>query len=80
MTKLNGKLVCNNEIRGLIRITRIEKACIKLNGWKREIWKWQNRRNSSPSPKQMCMYETKEVGYGFYLVGSLPIYLDQEEE
>jgi hypothetical protein len=50
MTKLNGKFVCNNEMKGL-RITRIEKACIKLNGWKRKIWKWQIRqKNSSPSP------------------------------
>jgi hypothetical protein len=48
-----------------LRNTRIEKACIKLNEWERKIWKWKIRSNSSPTPKQRCMYITKEASYGF---------------
>jgi hypothetical protein len=38
-----------------------------------------SRRKGGPTLKQRCTYINKEAGYGLYLIGPLPIYLDREE-
>ena len=57
-------------------IARIEKSSIEWGGFGNGRI---SRRKGGPTLKQGCTYIKKEAGYGLYLIGLLPIYLDREE-
>lgn len=60
-------------------IAIIEKSSIEWVGKTGSEMAGLSRRKGGPTLKLKCMYINKEPGYGIYLIGLLPIYLERED-